>query len=403
VRNRLGSSPRATLRSRWSDHRNRRVSGFADKEWGVTASSPAMKMKRIRHQQPKRSAPVRFQARPRPELGESTSTCWPGEGDRSLTVIGAVVICLCTAFIYWQTFAVPPMDYEDPFYLVHSPYVHVNAAFSRLGSVWNEPYFANFHPVTTTTWLLDRELADKSKPFDARPFRISHLIYASIGACLLLPLYRRLGIPTLLAVMGAILYATHPIHTEVVAWLSARKDLISLLFILLSFLVWLQARDAKTPNVWRMWYSLTIVLALLAVLSKPVGVVAPCLFVAYEFCSGPHVSITRWRWRYRHRHPLLTRTIALTATVVLVGVFSALIFRSLLARNPLHGGWLIFVPLGFLTVNDPCRPNQGGADVIPRRKRSRTTCDSPAVCRLGLGVWRRFCMDFMGARTGRGS
>jgi hypothetical protein len=31
-------------------------------------------------------------------------------------------------------------------------------------------------------------------------------------------------------------YAVHPIHTEVVAWLSARKDLMSLIFIVLSCL-----------------------------------------------------------------------------------------------------------------------------------------------------------------------
>ena len=226
--------------------------------------------------------------------------------------------------------------------------MNVSAAFSRLGAVWSEPYFANFHPVTTTTWLMDRALADKSKPFDALPFRITHLLYAVVGASLLIPLYRRLGLPAILAVLGALVYAVHPIHTEVVAWLSARKDLMALIFIALSFLAWLWARAAATPKQWRLRHALTILLVLLAVLSKPIAVILPALFVAYEFCSAPHVGITRWRWAERFRSPLLTRTLALTAIFLAVGGVCAMIFRSLLSRDPMHGGWLIFVPIGLL-------------------------------------------------------
>ena len=85
---------------------------------------------------------------------------WPDERPRYFPVIGIVLIALCTLIIYGQTIPVLPIDYEDPFYLVHSPYIDVRAAFSSLGAVWTEPYFANFHPVTTTTWLVDRALTE---------------------------------------------------------------------------------------------------------------------------------------------------------------------------------------------------------------------------------------------------
>jgi hypothetical protein len=112
------------------------------------------------------------------------------------------------------------------------------------------------------------------------------------------------------------MYAVHPIHTEVVARLLAPKDLTSLIFIVLSFLAWLWAVAAATPNQWRVRHALAIVLMLLAVLSKPIAVILPALFVAYEFCSGPHVVITRWRWAERHRQRLTTRTLGLTAIFV---------------------------------------------------------------------------------------
>ncbi len=307
-------------------------------------------MNRKRRREFQKQEAARFAELPKhPEKGTEAQS-WPGGQFRYLWLIGIALIALCTAIIYGQTVPVPPIDYEDPFYLVHSPYVHVSHAFSHLDAVWTEPYFANFHPVTTTTWLMDRALADKSKPFDGRPFRIAHLVYAVIGASLLILLYRRLGVPPILAVFGALVFAVHPIHTEVVAWLSARKDLVSLIFVVLSFLAWLWAVAASTVSQWRLRHALTIILVLLAVLSKPIAVILPALFVAYEFCSGPHAAITNWRWTERHRHPLLTCVLALTAIFLVVGGISTMIFRTLLQRDAMHGGWLIFIPVGLLLL-----------------------------------------------------
>jgi len=269
-----------------------------------------------------------------------------GQAERPYATVIAVVMLLTGILaIYAQTIRVPAIDYEDSFYLIRSAYVNASPAFSRLNAVWNEPYFANFHPVTTTTWLIDRAMADKTKSFDSIPFRITHLLYGVIGATLVAVLYRELGVPAMLGVLGTALYAVHPIHTEVMAWLSARKDLISLIFILWSLLAWLWARDAATPNQWRTRYSLAIILALLAVLSKPIAVVVPPLFIAYEFCSGAHTSMLSGHWSEKNRDPLLQRTVLLTLVFVLVGAGSAAVFRSLLAKDVMHGGWLIFVPL----------------------------------------------------------
>lgn len=89
---------------------------------------------------------------------------WPAQQFRVLPLIGIALVVFCTVIIYGQTLRVSPIDYEDPFYLVHSPYVDVPAAFSSLSAVWTEPYFANFHPVTTTTWLWIAHWPTKARP-----------------------------------------------------------------------------------------------------------------------------------------------------------------------------------------------------------------------------------------------
>jgi len=271
-----------------------------------------MSRKRHRKFESRLASRVSRAERAEPALRDIEVQAWPLEDSTAVIACAAFLIVFCTAAIYAQSIRIPPIDYDDHYYLTNSPYVNVSAPLSRLKAVWDEPYFANFHPVATTTWLLDRSLSDRSQPFDGVPFRISHLIYATIGVLLLIPLYRRLGIPTLIALTGALVFAVHPIHTEVLAWLSARKDVMALILAVLSMLGWLWARDAVNPNQWRLRHGVTILLVLLAVLSKPTAVIMPAIFVAWEFCSGQHASVLRWRWANRHEQPLVTRTLALT-------------------------------------------------------------------------------------------
>lgn len=301
-----------------------------------------------------RSLPVKVTRRSkpatRPSVGPESKPAElarPRRHAKLFHIVRIALIAICTFIIYGQTIHVPAIGYEDPFYLAHSPYVAVNIPFSASGAVWTEPYFANFHPVTTTTWLVDRALANKKDAFSATPFRVTHLIYAVIGAELLILLFKRLGVPSTLGAIGGLIYAVHPIHTEVVAWLSARKDLISLIFMIAACLAWLWARDASNSRAWQLRHTTTALLVLLAVLSKPIAVVTPALLIAYEFCSGPHVGILRWRWGERQDNPVLTRTILLSVIFVTTLAASTLVFRNLLLRDQAHGGWLIVVLIAF--------------------------------------------------------
>ena len=123
-------------------------------------------MKRKRHET-RRERGARLSEPPR--VAEKNSNAGPAERPYG-TVVGVLLILISLISIYGQTIRVPAIDYEDSFYLIRSAYVNSSPASSRLNAVWSEPYFANFHPVTTTTWLIDRALGDKNKSFDSRPF-----------------------------------------------------------------------------------------------------------------------------------------------------------------------------------------------------------------------------------------
>jgi hypothetical protein len=287
---------------------------------------------------------------------------WPWSASRFVPIGGAFLIALITLIIYGQTLSVPTIQYEDTFYLVRNPYVNVPDPAARVAAVWTEPYFANFHPVTTTTWLVDRVFADQRREFDARPFRIAHLVYAAAGAALVMLLFRSLGLPPVLAVAGGGLFAAHPIHVEVVAWLSARKDLIVLITAVSSCICYLRARESRTTAAWRLWHVLAILLNLLAVLSKPVAVVLTPLFIAYEFCAERPSEKTG------RMHATVARTLWASALFVAAGGGLFLAFRSILAISPSGGGALMLVPLGLAAALIVVSP---GPEELERFRRGR--------------------------------
>ena len=331
----------------------------------------------------------------RPIAPEIPEPGWPGGHSRRILFLGAALIVLLTLVIYSQTLAVPPLDFDDSFHLVHSPYVNVAHPFVLLGAVWDEPYFGFFDPVTTTSWMLDRALADKSKPFDAVPFRVSQLFYAIVCAGLVMLVFRRLGLPAMLAALGGVIYAVHPIHTEVVAWLSGRKDLMALLFMLLSFLAYLWARAAATPGEWRVRQTATALLSLLAVLAKPVAIVIPLIFIAYEFCSERPGGVAK---------PILTRTFGLAAIFLAAGGTAALVFRGML-QGDRHGGWLIAVAAGCTLLLVTAAPRAAGlADFLAGRGHGLRVLAPPFAMQgvvFGAGVaWTVWAQSQAGAIKG---
>lgn len=78
------------------------------------------------------------------------------------------------------------------------------------------------------------------------------------------------------AVIAGILFGLHPVHVENVAWLSSVSDLLVSIFLLASFLAFLNYRDGK-----RLWIAASALLFGLALLSKETAGVFPFLILGF--------------------------------------------------------------------------------------------------------------------------
>ena len=88
------------------------------------------------------------------------------------------------------------------------------------------------------------------------------------------------------AIFTALLFAAHPINVEAVAWASARKDVLSSFFFLLSLGLFLQWRDVKH----RGWYAGGLISFLCGLLSKVSIVPLPLILVMTDWYRTRKIS-----------------------------------------------------------------------------------------------------------------
>ena len=101
-----------------------------------------------------------------------------------------------------------------------------------------------------------------------------------------------------MAWLTAALFALHPVHVESVTWLSGRKDVLSGTFMLAALLCALPRRSRSRPQRNWLWLAALSCMSL-ALLSKPMAVVLPALFMLQDsVCREPHRSL-RACWRER--------------------------------------------------------------------------------------------------------
>ena len=89
---------------------------------------------------------------------------------------------------------------------------------------------------------------------------------------------------------AALLFAVHPLRAESVSWISDRKDLLCVFFLLPAVAAYLRYASARESGYAARWYAASFALFALAALSKLIAVMTPFLLLLLD-----------WLWLYRPR------------------------------------------------------------------------------------------------------
>ena len=140
----------------------------------------------------------------------------------------------------------------------------------------------HYWPLLYTTFWIEHKLWG----FSPAGYHIVNILIHFANTVLLWRLLACLAVPG--AWFVAAVFAAHPLHTESVAWIMARKDMLATLFCLASLFVWL--RFVESPGRGR--YAGALLLFAAAMLCKSVVVVFPAALLILQWWKEGRLSRT---------------------------------------------------------------------------------------------------------------
>lgn len=194
-----------------------------------------------------------------------------------------LALALFTALLWAKSIAVPIHEWDDYVYLFRDTRLDP-LTWENIARILTQPFYANFHPVTTLTFAFDRAVWGTWVP----GFHMTQIAFYVGGVLGLYFLFARLLGSRPAALAAAAIFAAHTIHVESVAWLASRKDVVCLFFFAPALLAYI--RYADDPKKGRLAYVAAVALAAAAMLSKGYAVILPAALLAYDFCFAGRIT-----------------------------------------------------------------------------------------------------------------
>jgi len=195
-----------------------------------------------------------------------------------------------------------------------------------LSAFFNQKYFVisnelTYRPVVTLSYFVDYAI------WQLRPwgYHLTNLIIHTLNVYLVYFITYYLFKNRITAFISCLLFSIHPIFSEAVNAVSYREDLLSASFLLVAFILFIKYNESTNRRYFIIWYALSLLTYLLAMLSKETAVVLPFLILSYDLI-----------FQKNHIVNLHNRTRRLAANYtgyVVIGGFY-LFLRFYLFRNP---------------------------------------------------------------------
>ena len=192
--------------------------------------------------------------------------------------LGAALVAL---LLYARTAGFDFVNYDDNNYFYENPHVTQGLTAENLRWAFGIHGPSMWVPLT---WLSHQAAVECFGTEPAPHHLINALLHAG-NVFLLFILMNRLTGRISASLVAALLFASHPIHVESVAWVTERKDVLAGFFWLATLLFY----DRYVRRGKRRDYIWVVAGTMLSVMAKPLAVTLPCVLFLLDF------------WPYRRR------------------------------------------------------------------------------------------------------
>ena len=174
--------------------------------------------------------------------------------------------------------------WDDDAYVTDNPLLTAPDGLKRIWFSLDSP--SQYFPLTYTTFRLERSLWG----LNPAGYHLVNILLHAANALLVWWLLRRLSVPG--AWLAAALFALHPVQVESVAWITERKNILSLFFFLLAVLAWVEFVEQRPRPLWR-WYGVTLIFYALALFSKTTACTLPAALLLVLWLKGKPITGSR--------------------------------------------------------------------------------------------------------------
>jgi tetratricopeptide (TPR) repeat protein len=153
---------------------------------------------------------------------------------RLTSPLALLAILVATLAVYAQVVSFGFVSWDDPLYVISNAHVKQGLSLDNAAWAMTARDDSNWLPLTWLSHMLDVDLFGAW----AGGHHATNLLLHAIDTALLFALLAAATRERLASAFVAALFALHPLHVEVVAWISQRKELLSTGFGLLAILAY---------------------------------------------------------------------------------------------------------------------------------------------------------------------
>ena len=197
---------------------------------------------------------------------------------RKSHIIYLAVIFLVTLGIYWNALKGDFIWDDQGLILESASYLK---EWGNIFSSFTRPFFGTtpfYRPLLLVSFIFDYQLWGL-QPFG---FHLSNVLVHALNGCMVYLLAFFLFKQRIFAFTAGLLFASHPIQTEAVAWISGRNDVLLTFFSLITiicFITWQQSKGRK-----RVFTYAGFLLGYCCVLfTKESGIIVPVLIILINY------------------------------------------------------------------------------------------------------------------------
>lgn len=203
----------------------------------------------------------------------SLTTLFASSSKRNLIL--CLLLVTCTLLTYNAVNQNGFVNYDDDLYVTANRHVQKGLHLSTLTWAFTTFDAANWHPLTWISHALDYQIFK----LNSAGHHYTSVLLHCVNVVLLFLLLEEATKRTWASLMAATIFAVHPFNVESVAWVAERKNVLSMLFLLLA--LWAYQRYAPKPSVGK--YAIVFLLFACGLMAKPQVITFPFLLLLWDY------------------------------------------------------------------------------------------------------------------------